>query len=155
MAVFLRLDGIEGESTDSRHAGEIDVGSWSFGVTNPDPGHLGGGGGVGRATFSDLTVVKQLDRATPALLRNAAAGTHVASAQLSVTTEGEAPRDLLTVGLEDVLVTGVLLSGAEGRPTENVSLAFRTLRVTYQAQRPDGSLEPVPLGWDVANGHPV
>ena len=46
MAVFLKLDGIEGESRDARHAKEIDVTSWSLGVTNAGSGHGGGGGGV-------------------------------------------------------------------------------------------------------------
>jgi type VI secretion system secreted protein Hcp len=32
--VFLKVDGINGESTDSRHRGEIDVLSWSWRMTS-------------------------------------------------------------------------------------------------------------------------
>ena len=104
MAVFLKLDGIEGESTDARHAKEIDVAAWSLGVTNSGSTHSGGGGGAGRATFTDLAVTKLLDKASPALMLAVATGRHLRSGRLTVTS-GAGPRTLeyLVVDLEDVL----------------------------------------------------
>ena len=40
---FLKIEGIEGESEDRAHKGEIEILSWSWGVTNA--GTSGGGGG--------------------------------------------------------------------------------------------------------------
>jgi type VI secretion system secreted protein Hcp len=51
---FLRIDGIEGESADAKHKGEIDVLSWSWGASNTGSG-AGAGGGVGRASVQDRT----------------------------------------------------------------------------------------------------
>ena len=43
---FLKIDGIEGESTDEKHASEIDLMSWSFNATNLGTQSYGGGGGA-------------------------------------------------------------------------------------------------------------
>ncbi len=46
---FLKLTGIQGESTSARHRDEIDVEMWSWGETaTPVAGPGGGGGAAGR-----------------------------------------------------------------------------------------------------------
>ena len=52
---FLMLDGIKGESNDAKHKGEIDVKSFSWGVSQTGAGHTGLGSGAGKAEFQDLT----------------------------------------------------------------------------------------------------
>lgn len=152
MGVFLKVDGVEGESTDDRHKGEIELTAWSFGVTNA-AGHAGGGGGgAGRPVFSDLAVTKVVDKATPLLLRLAVTGRHVPKAVLTVTTTGEAPSDYLVLALEDVTVSSCLLADAAGadRPVENVGLSFRRVTVTQHAQSPDGGIgDDTTFGWDI------
>jgi type VI secretion system secreted protein Hcp len=159
MAVFLKLDGIEGESTDARHAKEIDVTAWSLGVTNPGSGHAGGGGGgTGRPKVTDLAVSKLLDRASPALMLAVASGRHVRSGRLTVTGGGPRPVEYLVVDLEDVLVTACLVADAADpdRPVENVSLAFGKIHVAYTQQSPDGGVGSVStFGWDVDRNAPV
>ena len=39
---FLKVKGIDGESADGKHKGEIDVESWSWGETQSGTGHFGG-----------------------------------------------------------------------------------------------------------------
>ena len=137
MAVFLKLDGIEGESTDARHAKEIDVTAWSLGVTNAGSGHAGGGGGAGRPKVTDLAVSKLLDRASPALMLAVASGRHVRSG---------------------VLVTACRLTDTADpdRPVENVSLAFGKIHVAYTQQAPDGGPGSVSqFGWDVDRNAPL
>ena len=152
MAVYLKLDGIEGESQDSRHAKEIDVSAWSLGVTNAGAGHAGGGGGAGRATFTELSVTKVLDKASPALLLAVATGRHIRTAKLTVTSGGPRPLEYLTVDLEDVLVASCLLADPadSDRPVENVSFQYGKIHVTYSQQSPTGALGTVSaFGWDV------
>ena len=36
--IFLKIGNIKGESTDSKHKDEIDVFSWSWGVSTPSSG---------------------------------------------------------------------------------------------------------------------
>ncbi|HEU4332124.1 MAG TPA: type VI secretion system tube protein Hcp [Lapillicoccus sp.] len=158
MAVFLKLDGIEGESQDSRHAKEIDVSAWSLGVTNPGSSHVGGGMGAGRATFSDLSVTKMLDKASPALLLAVASGRHIRTAKLTVTSGGPRPLEYLTVDLEDVLVTSCLLadSADPDRPVENVAFDYGKIRVNYSQQSPTGAIGVAStFGWDVVRNAPA
>ena len=158
MAVFLKLDGIEGESTDARHAKEIDVAAWSLGVTNSGSTHSGGGGGAGRATFTDLAVTKLLDKASPALMLAVATGRHVRSGRLTVSSVGgPRPLEYLVVDLEDVRVTSCLLADAADpeRPTENVALAYGKIHVAYTQQSPTGGPGPVSeLTWDLVHNAP-
>jgi len=46
---FLRIDGVPGSSTDAKHKGEIEVESFSFGVSNQASPGTGAGGGAGWA----------------------------------------------------------------------------------------------------------
>jgi type VI secretion system secreted protein Hcp len=51
--MFLKVDGIEGESQDEKHAKEIDVLSWSWGMSQSGTSHMGGGGGGGKVAVQD------------------------------------------------------------------------------------------------------
>ena len=69
--IFAKLGDIKGESTDDKHKDEVEVLSYSWGVTNTAHIGSGGGGGVGRATFQDLSIVHKIDKASPQLLQRA------------------------------------------------------------------------------------
>ena len=56
--MFLQLGDIQGESTARGYERWIDVVSWSWGVTNPTTVGAGTGLSAGRATLSDLTLMK-------------------------------------------------------------------------------------------------
>src|SRR3546814_21062242 len=73
----LKIDGIEGESLDEKHKGEIEIESFSWGVTNMGGGGRGGGGGTGTAEFSDINFSKQADTSTTKLVKAAAEGRHL------------------------------------------------------------------------------
>src|SRR3546814_9136414 len=73
----LKIDGIEGESLDEKHKGEIEIDSFSWGVTNMGGGGRGGGGGTGKAEFSDINFCKQADKSSPKLVKPAGEGEHI------------------------------------------------------------------------------
>ena len=74
---FLKLDGIEGESPDSKHKGEIAVESWSWGETQSGSHGFGGGGGAAsgdtRVSAALLTSTAKSAIATRAIMDDAAA----------------------------------------------------------------------------------
>ena len=79
--IFAKLGDIKGESVDDKHKDEIEVLSFSWGVTNAAGGASAAGSvAAGRATFHDLTIVHKIDKATPSLLRACATGTHLKDA---------------------------------------------------------------------------
>ena len=139
--IFAKIGDIKGESTDSKHKGEIEVLAFSWGVTNA--ANIGGGGsGAGRATFNDLHFTHTIDKASPKLLEACATGAHLKEATITRRKEGKGQQEYLIIKMNDIIITSVSLgdsSGATG--TESVSLAFAKVDLEYKPQRPDGSLD--------------
>ena len=144
--MFLRIEGIEGESTDKAHAREIDVQSYTLGATRGEATTTRTRSGS--VTFSDFTIVKRMDKSSPKLLEAAATGKNHTAAVLSVRRAGEA-QDFLRYTLRDVTVTSYQASGASDTPTEQVSLNFGLVEVEYAATGRDGSRgEVVKASWN-------
>lgn len=145
--MFLKLEGIKGESVDEAtpsHKDEIDIISWSFGVSNPASFALGQGGQQSKPTFSDITITKFVDKATAAMLNAVATGKHFKSGQITCRkARGDNDKlEYLVVKLTDVLVTGLHQSGSghEQYVHENVSISCAKVEFTYQGQADaDGS----------------
>jgi type VI secretion system secreted protein Hcp len=138
--MFMKLEGITGESKDHTHKGEIDVLAWSWGMSNPGSTHVGGGGGAGKVNVQDLSFTKYVDLATAPLMLAVAGGKHVKSATLVVRKAGEDPLEYITMVMTDCLVSAISTggSGGEDRLTENVSLNFAHVEVTYKEQASSG-----------------
>lgn len=148
---FLKLDGIPGESTDNKHKGEIDILSFSWGLSNSGS-FSGGGGGAGKASFQDLSLTTQLSKASPKLYLACATGDHIKKATLTVRKQGKEAQEYYIITLEDVLVSGVQTGGAAGNSsiTESLSLNFSKITWTYFPQKADGSLDAkVEHNWSV------
>ena len=157
---FLKIDGIPGESKDAKHAGEVDVGGWSWGETATTPGGPGGGGGgSGKVTIQDLNFTSRISKASPQLMLACASGKHITSAVLTARRAGKAQAEFLIITLQDVLVSSYQTAaggGDEGGPLDSISLNFSQIRVEYRETKPDGTLgTPVKFGWDVIQNAPI
>ena len=140
--IFAKIGDIKGESLDDKHKDEIEVLSFSWGVTNPAVISGGGGGGSGKATFHDLSIVHNLDKASPLLLRACATGMHIKDAVITHRKAGKGQQEYLIVKLNDVIITGVTHGGSPGQAiSENVTLAFAKVDLEYKPQKADGSLD--------------
>lgn len=139
--MFMKLEGITGESVDAKHKGEIDVLAWSWGISNSGSAHTGTGSGAGKANFQDLSFTKYVDLATTPLMLAAANGKHVKSAVLVVRKAGETPLEYITITMTQCLVTSTSTggSGGEDRLTENVTLNFASVTVHYAEQTKTGA----------------
>ena len=109
--IFAKIGDIKGESLDDKHKDEIEVLSFSWGVTNAAVVPGGGGGGAGKATFQDLSIVHNIDKATPLLLRACATGTHLKEATITHRKAGKGQQEFLIVKMNDVIITGVTHGG--------------------------------------------
>ena len=140
--IFAKIGDIKGESLDAKHKDEIEVLSFSWGVTNAGSTPSGGGGGAGKATFQDLSIVHSIDKASPLLLQACATGTHLKEATITHRKAGKGQQEFLIVKMNDIIITGVTHGGTSDQPgSESVSLAFAKVDLEYRAQKPDGSLE--------------
>ena len=150
---FLKLDGVDGESTDSKHKGEIDLESWSFGCTQMGTHGGGGGGGAGKASFQDLHFVMKYSKASPKLMLACACGIHIKKAVLIGRKAGTEQQEYLKVTLTDVLVSSYQCGGSEHGgpvPMDQISLNYAKFECEYKEQKADGSLGgAVKAGYDV------
>ncbi len=118
--IFAKIGDIKGESADDKHKDEIEVLSFSWGVTNAATIGGGGGGGAGRATFHDLSFTHTIDKASPRLLQACATGTHLKEATITHRKAGKGQQEFLIIKMNDIIITGVSLgdsSAGERRRT--------------------------------------
>ena len=150
---FMKIGGIDGESKDSKHGGEIDVLAWSWGATNAGASATGGGGGAGKVSVNDLSFTMAISKATPGLMLACCNGKHFSKATLVARKAGENPLEYLKIEMTDVLVSSYQTGGSMGSsvvPTEQFSLNFAKIEMEYKPQKADGTADsPVKTGWDV------
>jgi type VI secretion system secreted protein Hcp len=139
--IFAKLGDIEGESLDSKHKDEIEVLSWSWGVTNAVT-LAGSGAGQGRASFHDLSFTHKIDKASPVLMQACATGVHLKEATITHRKAGKGQQEFLVIKMNDVIVTAIMdAESREGDSAESVSLAFAKIDVAYRPAKADGSLD--------------
>jgi type VI secretion system secreted protein Hcp len=140
---FLKIDGIEGESQDATHKGEIQLSSWSWGATNTGTMQAGGGGGGGKASMQDFSFSMPVNKATPKLMQKLASGEHIKKATLTCRKAGKTPQEYLKITFEDIIVSSYSTGGSQGEdgiPDEHISLNFAKINFEYREQKADGSL---------------
>jgi len=150
---FLKIDGIEGESADDKHKGEIDLESWSWGETQSGTSAGGGGGGGGKVHMQDFHFVMKVNKATPKLILACASGEHIKSAILTCRKAGGQQEEYLKYTFSDLLISSYQTGGSGGSgviPTEQISFNYSKVEVEYKEQKADGTLGgAVKAGWDL------
>jgi type VI secretion system secreted protein Hcp len=152
MDMFIKIGALKGESRDKVHKDEIDVLTWSWGMSNSGSAHTGGGMGSGKVNVQDLSFTKYIDKSSPDLMLACCNGRPFEKATLTIRKAGDQPREYLLVTLEDLIITGVSTggSGGEDRLTENVTLNFARVKVNYKEQTPTGGVGDKPeMGWNI------
>src|SRR5262245_53284652 len=133
---FLKLTGIPGDSTDSVHKNEIEVLSFSSGVTMPlGSRSFSGSAPNERASLSDMNITKVVDSSSTALFKAVCAGQHIAEAVLSVNrADGKGGKvEYLKYTMSDVVLSSYQASGSDGSglPVESFSLNYAKIQVAF------------------------
>jgi type VI secretion system secreted protein Hcp len=159
---FLKIDGVDGESNDSKHKGEIEVLSYSWGVTQAITGSASSTGTFSgqRCDIAPLSIVKQLDKASAKLFQACAAGDHFASALLTLSRAGGDKQPYMEYKFSDVLVSSVRVGGAGagegGVPSEEIALVFGKCELKYTQIGNDGKPAGNQTGgWDLKENKKV
>jgi type VI secretion system secreted protein Hcp len=150
--MFIKIDGIKGESGDDKHKEEIDVLSWSWGMSQSGSAHMGSGAGSGKVNVNDLSFTKYIDKSSPDLYLSCCNGKHLKDAKLVVRKAGESPLEYLIITLEDVIISSITPggSGGEDRLMEEVKLNCARFKVDYAEQDAKGGSKSTPkMGWDI------
>jgi type VI secretion system secreted protein Hcp len=153
--MFLKIEGpeLKGESKDDTHTEEIDVLAWSWGSSQSGTFHTGGGGGAGKVNVQDLSVTKWVDAASPEIFKSICNGQHYDTATLTVRKAGTEPLEYLLIEMTKVMFTSQSTggSGGEDQLTENVTLNFAEVKVSYQPQSDTGGAEggAIEAAWNI------
>jgi len=151
---YLKLDGIEGESTAKGFERQIEVLSFSWGVSQSSSTAGGGGGGAGKVSFQDFHFVKEIDKSSPVLFQSTVSGNRIKNGMLSFVRSGGGPRAvvLYQIELKEILI-GLLQqdSASDTVPTEQISLNFDQITLRYFPANQDGSVgAPIEATYDAS-----
>jgi type VI secretion system secreted protein Hcp len=135
--MFLKLQGVTGESGDAEHPGEIAVVSWTWGMSAAIS--VATGLATGKGSLAELQIVKHVDQSTPTLMSMLRTHKVIKEGHLSVRKAGKTPLEYFKIELENVRVTS-LQTGSEGPDlVERLSLGFSKVRVSYTPQDKTGA----------------
>ena len=140
---FLKIDGVDGESADAKHKGEIDVLSWSWGATQSGTMQYGGGGGAGKVQMHDFSFTMRMNKATPKLVLACSNGEHIKTATMVARKAGKQQQEYLKLTFTDILVSSYQTGGSGDSdvvPVESISLNFAKIEFEYKEQKADGTL---------------
>ena len=128
--MFLKISGIDGESTDHKHKDEIEVFSWSWGVSQTGSTG-GGGGGAGKAVPGQFIIVKSIDKASPLLMESCCTGKHIPDVTLTIASK-KLQTDFFKIKLEDCLISSYQTGGGStggAVPVDQVSFNFERMSI--------------------------
>jgi type VI secretion system secreted protein Hcp len=149
---FLKIDGIEGESKDTKQKGSIDINAWSWGEAQTGTSGSGGGSGAGKVAMQDAHFSMSVSKASPKLMLACAGGDHIKQAVLTCRKAGKDQQEYIKYTFSDVLVSSFQTGGTSGGsvPTETFTLNFSKIEYEYKEQQHDGTLGGrIKAGWDV------
>jgi type VI secretion system secreted protein Hcp len=153
---YIKIAGIEGESTDDHHPGWIEIIRFGVGVKQnivAAPSSCGGAC-AGRADFRRVLIRKMLDKASPKLALACAAGTHIDEVVMQLCRAGETQLPYMTYTMKNCIISRVTTGSgrdvSRGFPAETVAIDYGTIewRYTVQRRKGGGPAGHVIHGWD-------
>jgi len=130
--MFIRFDGVDGEAQNKDHIGWCNALSFSQGQSSPEGS--AGSRQRGNVVFEDIVVIKELDKASPKLAEAVCNGNVFPKVEIHLTRSYAGLVTYYTYELKNVQIVGYRIGGSsysEYIPTEEISLSFEEIKVTY------------------------
>ena len=154
--VYLQIDGIKGESSDSGHQGWIELSSAHMGVTQPRSATASTGGGhtAERCEHRTLSIAKLTDLSSPILMQTCSMGKTIPKAKIEfMRADGQGkPVKYYEVELENVMIENMdqVISGGS-LLHDSIGLRFGKIKWKYTQQKIGGGAGGnTSGGWDLA-----
>jgi type VI secretion system secreted protein Hcp len=141
--VFLELQGIPGASVDAKHKGEIDVLTYTQSFSNTGSSS-NGGAGTGKASCGPVTVTKNIDKASPLLIKAVTTGRIIPTGTLTFRQVGGADLEYYTVDLKNILITSIDQTDQNdaARILEEITFTASELKFKFTPQAANGKQQP-------------
>jgi type VI secretion system secreted protein Hcp len=159
VAMFLKMDGITGDSKNYDHKGWSDVVSWSWGLSsNRNSAQLHDDD---MTSFKEISISKRIGMDSTDIMLLFALGKSVKNVELNiipVVGARDAKQKYLSMLMEDVVIKSITTGGstAEDFFKENIVLLFDKIRFVYNhntaanSQNPEGTSLDFKFGWDIS-----
>lgn len=131
---FLKIEGIPGESTDAKHKDQIEILSYSHGVSQMASASESTAGGktAGRCDHQDFSIVKELDKASPLLNLFCCKGEHIKKMTLELCAATGDKSPYMRYEFENLIISSVSIGGGgDGIPTESVTFNYNKINWIY------------------------
>lgn len=152
--VYLKIDGIPGESTDEKHKDWIEILSYNQSITQPvSAASASGGRTAQRVSMSDFFITKALDKSSPHLAQACCDGRHIKEVKIELCEASGDKHTYMVYTMENVVIAGVQPSGGktDDKPLESVTFNFGKIKWEYTPLGHDGKpgSKVGPLGWNL------
>jgi len=148
--IFLKFepdDTLQGESTQKEYDNQIEILSFSWGVSQAGGFSYGSGGGVSKANIQDLSISFRQCKASPGIMEKCATGDHMDKATLTCLKAGGSQEKYLTIEMEDVVISGYSTGGSgDDMPIESMTLNFAKVTQKYFKQDDSGQASEAGTG---------
>lgn len=138
----LKIPGVDGQSTLTGHAKELEILSFSHGISLPlSAGSVSNSERLaGRAVVQDMSMSRYVDSASPLLMQKCASGTAIVG---DVTffvgrIDNGTPVNFITYTLSDVFVSNYSISGGGDTPVENFTMNSAIIKASYTVEKVTG-----------------
>lgn len=154
-AIYIHVDGIRGDATAAGFVEHIEAVSVGHGVSRAFSASTGGGAPApSPPDFTDISVIKGLDRSSPQLLIEATSNTPIPEVTIYFVTETDTPQVYYEIRLEGAFISSVNHAFQnDGTPFENVTFVFAKIIWEYTPYdnqgQPGGSIRG---GYDLLTG---
>lgn len=159
---YLKIQGVDGESTAHGFEKWIEIESFSWGAETPTRVGPGAGGmSTGRVEISSFNVSKKVDASTPILFQYCCTGKHFPQATVALTKAGGGGQDLkfLTYDFKGLFVSSIQMAGGADRnalPSDGLAFSFGSVEISYTPQDAKGGAgSPVRASYDVTKAKAV
>ncbi|HEV7403983.1 MAG TPA: type VI secretion system tube protein Hcp [Chthoniobacteraceae bacterium] len=158
--LFLKLAGIDGESTTAGHETDVPLLTCSFGANQLGLSAAGGTANAAKSVLSTITVQKLVDKTSPILFIDCALGKpiHDATIFFRNASTPAGPVDNFRVTLTNVLISSYHVDATDGDSAimESVSLSYTSMKVSYTPIDPNGALKaPISYTFNVQTNKQV
>ena len=162
--MFIQIEGIKGDSTDSKHKEWIEVLSFEHSIAQATGGAHSAQGthAGGRADFSDFSITKRLDSASPVLAKYCSDGKPIPKITFELCRAMGDKTCFMRYTLEETIVSSYRPAGHsqgdDAVPLESIGLHFGVIKYEYTPTDAKGggkSGAAIKSGWSTFENKPV
>jgi type VI secretion system secreted protein Hcp len=159
LAGYVKFSGVDGEATETNHNKWSELLAFEQGYHQPEMGSTTGAARRrGSVVVEDITLVKELDKASPKIAEGCLKGKVFPKVEVDLTNHYTDAGNVVYYKFEltNVIVTSYTIGSEDVNnefPTETITLTFEEVKVTYTESDDDGtSLGNIEYEWKTEKG---